>query len=39
MLRLNIINIMNLGKTYLGTAEEDFKKRYNSHTNSFRHER
>ena len=28
---------MNPGKTYLGTAERDFKKRYNNHTKSFRH--
>ena len=30
---------MNPDKTYLGTAECDFKKRYNNHTNSFRHKR
>ena len=30
---------MNPDKTYLGTAEGDFKKRYNNHTNSFRHNR
>ena len=28
---------MNRDKTYLGTTEGDFKKRYNNHTNSFRH--
>ena len=28
---------MNPDKTYLGTTEGDFKKRYNNHTNSFRH--
>ena len=28
---------MNPDKTYLGTAEGDFKKRYNNHTKSFRH--
>ena len=28
---------MNADKTYLGTAEGYFKKRYNNHTNSFRH--
>ena len=27
---------MNPDKTYLGTAEGDFKKRYNNHTKSFR---
>ena len=26
-------------KVYLGTAEGDFKKRYNNHTKSFKHER
>ena len=30
---------MKPDKTYLGTAEEDFKKRYNNHVNSFRHKR
>ena len=30
---------MNPDKTYLGTAEGDFKKRYNNHTKSFRHKR
>ena len=30
---------MNRDKTYLGTTEGDFKKRYNNHTNSFRHKR
>ena len=30
---------MNPDKTYLETAEGDFKKRYNNHTNSFRHNR
>ena len=30
---------MNPDKTYLGTAERDFKKRYNNHTKSFRHKR
>ena len=30
---------MNPDKTYLGTAKGDFKKRYNNHTNSFRHKR
>ena len=29
--------LMNPGKTYLGSAEGYFKKRYNNHTNSFRH--
>ena len=28
---------MNPDKTYLGTAEGDFMKRYNNHTKSFRH--
>ena len=28
---------MNPEETYLGTAEGDFKKRYNNHTNLFRH--
>ena len=28
---------MNPDKTYLGTAEGDFKKIYNNHTNSFRY--
>ena len=30
---------MNPDKTYLGTVEHDFKKRYNNHTNSFRNKR
>ena len=30
---------MNPDKTYLGTAERDFKKRNNNHTKSFRHKR
>ena len=30
---------MNPDKTYLGTAEGDFMKRYNNHTKSFRHKR
>ena len=30
---------INLDKTYLGTAEGDFKKRYNNHTKSFRQKR
>ena len=30
---------MNPEKTYLGTAEVDFKKRYNNHKKSFRHKR
>ena len=30
---------VNLDKTYLRTAEGDFKKRYNNHTKSFRHKR
>ena len=30
---------MNPDKTCLGTAEGDFSKRYNNHTNSFRHKR
>ena len=30
---------INPDKTYLGTTEDDFKKRYNNHTNSFRHKR
>ena len=29
----------NPDKTYLGTAEGDFKMRYNNHTKSFRHKR
>ena len=32
MYRININD-----KTYFGMAEGDFKKRYNKHTNSFRH--
>ena len=28
---------INAEKTYPGTAEDDFKKRYSNHTNSFRH--
>ena len=28
---------INPHKTYLGTAEGDFKKRYSNHTKSFRH--
>ena len=31
--------LMNPEKTYLGTAEGDFKKRYNNHIKSFRHKR
>ena len=30
---------INPDKTYLGTAEGDFKKKYNNHTKSFRHKR
>ena len=30
---------INPDETYLGTAEGDFKKRYNNHTKSFRHKR
>ena len=29
----------NPDKVYLGTAEEDFKKRYHNHTKSFRNKR
>ena len=30
---------INPNKTYLGTTEGDFKKRYNNHIKSFRHKR